>query len=330
VRALELLTRRHAALVALEAAAASAAALGLVDRPALRLVPDPDPNGPEGDRVAVVRRDLSPTHNCDNGAPRGEQHRPERCPNPVRLAYHYGTTSELRLLPAACRRKGCPACGAQRVAEHLEPAAAAVATSNVAWRLEVSSTEWTTVRQQLRRAGADYKRMPAAGERFVVWADTAVPGAVRVEAPVDRLRADLEASLTVPGRITSSRAWQRAAAPVEQPTETDERELLGVLVVTVAELRRALRDRGHVNPLGVNTDEHGAAPIHPMDRTYSTVMAREHVERMLEGLIRNPFEGVPDEDTLVRWAAELDRRQLIATAGMPSRAQRLRRLGLSA
>lgn len=308
-RGVELLTRRRAVLRALEAAAADAAALGVVELPRLRVVPEPDPTGPGGDRVAVVRREFPPTHNCDNGTARADEPRAERCPNPVRLAFHYGATSELRLLPAACRRKRCPACGAQRVTEHLEPVVADVAAAGEAYRLELELTEWSTVRQQLRRAGADYKRMPAADDRLVVWSSVPVSGAERIAEPVEQLRGDLEASLLVPGRITSSRSWQRAAAVVEPVEETElERELLGVLTVTIGELRAELRKRGHVNALRVDTDEHGAEPIHPMDRTYSTVMLREHVERMLEGLVRNPYEGVPDAESLVRWAAELEAR----------------------
>jgi len=314
-RGVELLARRRAVLEQLEAAAAEADALGILSAPRLTLVPEPDPDPtPGGERVAVVRSGF-PTHSCDMPTARGAADEPvaERCPNPVRVAFHYAATSTLRILPAACRRKRCAVCGAQRVREHLTPVAVDMAADGVAWRLELELAEWTAVRQQLRRAGADYKRMPAADDRLVVWASGPVSGAERVAEPVEQLRADLEASLAVPGRITSSRRWQRVAEPVEtlEPEAELERETIGVLTVSMPELRRVVRERGHVNPISVETDERGAEPIHPMDRIYSTVMARENVDRLLAGLVRNPLEGVADDESLRAWADELDRRRRV-------------------
>jgi Bifunctional DNA primase/polymerase, N-terminal/CHC2 zinc finger len=153
-------------------------------------------------------------------------------PTDVEALGHCGRSMLLRrrddpgaglLMRLFCKRKACPGCGPRLRAKYAAHFTAATAGRTL-YRVPVARGSWATMAKRLRRAAADYVRVPAPDGRYTVFA-TVGPGELVAE-PAAALAEAFNFMPSDLARVSSTRAWR-----ISSPETAGAWELVGLVKV---------------------------------------------------------------------------------------------------
>jgi hypothetical protein len=153
-----------------------------------------------------------------------------------------------------CKLKRCPKCGPRLRAQAARTWTPVMAGATV-YRLVVADADWPRRQRELRKAGAEYGKIPAPGAVQVVY--TTAPVGVLVDDLAGQLADDFAAMPTDRRHKWLSTRWRQAAAELEQ-AEQDHgptRELVGILRRSLEHVAMIAQD------LGMLVGEAGASAL---------------------------------------------------------------------